>query len=113
DNPLTRFDAETRIRHADEVCTGGGIIYHPTFSGVEIDKVDTIEQPVVARVKDRLAKQGLPGTVAGILEEAKKRKVNLYPIPYNDIVAKTATQIGEPQLSKVSRTGNVLSVATS
>src|SRR5207253_3139994 len=59
------------------------------------------------------AKQGLPGTVAGILEEAKKRNVNLYPIPYNDIVAKTATQIGEHQLSKVSRIVNVLSVAAS
>src|SRR5438132_583341 len=112
-NLLDTFDAETLIRHADEVCTGGGIIYDPTFSAVEIDKVDTIEQPVVARVKDRLAKQGLPGTVAGILEEAKKRNVNLYPIPYNDIVAKTATQIGEHQLSKVLRIVNVLSVAAS
>src|SRR5437588_8428300 len=90
-----------------------GIIYDPTFSAVEIDKVDTIEQPVVARVKDRLAKQGVPGTVAGILEEAKKRNVNLYPIPYNDIVAKTAAQIGEHQLRKVSRIVNVLSVAAS
>src|SRR5438445_1218289 len=112
-NLLATFDAETLIRHADEVCPGGGIIYDPTFSAVEIDKVDTIEQPLVARVKDRLAKQGLPGTVAGILEEAKKRNVNLYPIPYNDIVAKTATQIGEHQLSKVSRIVNVLSVAAS
>src|SRR5467141_4152914 len=112
-NLLATFDAETLIRHADEVCPGGGIIYDPTFSAVEIDKVDTIEQPVVARVKDRLAKQGLPGTVAGILEEAKKRNVNLYPIPYNDIVARTAAQIGEHQLSKVSRIVNVLSVAAS
>src|SRR5256886_1398683 len=112
-NLLATFDAETLIRHADEVCPGGGIIYDPTFSAIEIDKVDTIEQPVVARVKDRLAKQGLPGTVAGILEEAKKRNVNLYPIPYNDIVAKTAAQIGEHQLSKVSRIVNVLSVAAS
>src|SRR2546430_2617227 len=112
-NLLATFDAETLIRHADEVCPGGGIIYDPTFSAIEIDKIDTIEHPVVARVKDRLAKQGLPGTVAGILEEAKKRNVNLYPIPYNDIVAKTAAQIGEHQLSKVSRIVNVLSVAAS
>jgi len=112
-NLLATFDAETLIRHADEVCPAGGIIYDPTFGAVEIDNVDTIEQPVVARVKDRLAKQGLPGTVAGILEEAKKGNVNLYPIPYNDIVAKTAAQIGEHQLSKVSRIVNVLSVAAS
>ena len=112
-NLLATFDAETLIRHADEVCAGGGILYDPSFSAVMIDKVDTIEKPVVVRVTTRLAKQGLPATVAGILEEAKRRNVNLYPIPYNDIVAKTAAQIGEHQLSKVSRIINVLSVAAS
>ena len=112
-NLLATFDAETLIRHANEVCPGGGILYDPSFSGVEIDKVDTIEHPVVVRVKARLAKQGLPATVSGILEEAKRRKVNLYPMPYNDIIAKTAAQIGEHQLSKVSRIVNVLSVSAS
>lgn len=110
---LATFDAETLIRHADEVRPGGGILYDPTFGAVEIDKVDTIESPVVVRVKARLAKQGIPGNVTGILEEAKRRGVSLYPIPYNDIVAKTAAQIGEHQLSKVSRIINVLSVAAS
>ena len=112
-NLLATFDAETLIRHADEVNPGGGILYDPSFSAVEIDKVDTIETPAVLRIKTRLAKQGLPATVAGILDEAKRRNVNLYPIPYNDIIAKTAAQIGEHQLSKVSRIINVLSVSAS
>src|SRR5205807_10436646 len=64
-------------------------------------------------VEDTLAKQALIETMTGIVEEAKKRDVNLYPMPYNDIVAKVATQIGEHQLSKVSRIVNVLSVAAS
>jgi len=112
-NLLATFDAETLIRHADEVCPGGGILYDPSFSAIEIDKVDTIEKPVVVRVKARLTKQGLPATVAGVLEEAKRRNVNLYPMPFNDIIAKTAAQIGEHQLSKVSRIVNVLSVSAS
>src|SRR5436309_344294 len=112
-NLLATFDAETLIRHADEVNPGGGILYDPSFSAVEIDKVDTIETPAVLRIKARLAKQGLPATVAGILEEAMRRNVNLYPIPYSDIIAKTAAQIGEHQLSKVSRIINVLSVSAS
>ncbi len=110
---LATFDAETLIRHAVEVGPEGGILYDPTFGAVEIDKVDTIENPVVAKVKARLAKQNIPPNVTGILEEAKRRNVNLYPIPYNDIVAKTAAQIGEHQLSKVSRIINVLSVSAS
>ncbi len=112
-NVLATFDAETLIRHADEVAPGGGILYDPTFSSIEIDKVDTIETPVVLRIKARLAKQGLPGNVSGILEEAKRRGVSLFPIPYNDIIAKTAAQIGEHQLSKLSRIVNVLSVSAS
>src|SRR5207237_3333361 len=69
--------------------------------------------PVVLRIKARLAKQGLPGTVTGILDESRKRGVNLFPINYNDIIAKTAAQIGEHQLSKLSRIVNVLSVSAS
>src|SRR5881397_827490 len=110
---LATFDAETLIRHAEEVAPGGGILYDPTFSNIEIDKVDTIETPVVLRIKARLAKQGLPGTVAGILDESRKRGVNLFPINYNDIIVKTAAQIGEHQLSKLSRIVNVLSVSAS
>ncbi len=110
---LATFDAETLIRHADEVSPGGGILYDPSFANIEVDKVDTIETPVVLRIKARLAKQSLPGTVTGILEEAKRRNVRLFPISYNDIIAKTAAQIGEHQLSKVSRIINVLSVSAS
>jgi 2-oxoglutarate ferredoxin oxidoreductase subunit alpha len=112
-NLLATFDAETLIRHADEVNPGGGILYDPSFSAIEIDKVDTIENPVVLRIKARLAKQNLLPNVTGILDEAKRRNVSLYPIPYNDIIAKTAAQIGEHQLSKVSRIINVLSVSAS
>ena len=112
-NLLATFDAETLIRHADEVNPGGGVLYDPSFGAIEIDKVDTIENPAVVRIKARLAKQNLPATVAGILDEAKRRNISLYPIPYNDIIAKTAAQIGEHQLSKVSRIVNVLSVSAS
>ncbi len=110
---LATFDAETLIRHADEVSPGGGILYDPSFASIQIDKVDSIETPVVLRTSARLAKQGLPANVTGILEEAKRRNVSLFPISYNDIIAKTAAQIGEHQLSKVSRIINVLSVAAS
>src|SRR3989442_2232426 len=112
-NVLATFDAETLIRHAEEVATDGGILYDPTFSSVQIDKVDTIETPVVLRIKARLAKQSLPVNVRGILEETKRRGVNLFPVTYNDIIAKTAAQIGEHKLSKLSRIVNVLSVAAS
>src|SRR5213596_2036530 len=79
-NLLATFDAETLIRHADEVNPGGGILYDPSFSAVEIDKVETIETPAVLRIKARLSKQGLPATVAGILDEAKRRNINVLSV---------------------------------
>lgn len=112
-NLLATFDAETLIRHSDEVAPSGGILYDPSFNAIEVDKVDTIEGPLAARIKQRLAKQGLPATVAGVLDESRRRGINLYQVPYNDIISKTAAQIGEHQLSKVSRIINVLSVAAS
>src|SRR5712692_2066015 len=41
---LATFDAETLIRHAEEVAPGGGILYDPTFASIEIDKIDSIEE---------------------------------------------------------------------
>ena len=110
---LATFDAETLIRHAEEVSPGGGIIYDPTFANVDVDQVDTIEIPVALRIKTRLEKQGLSANVQGLLEEAKRRGINIYPIAYSDLIAKTAAQIGEHQISKVSRIINVLAVAAS
>jgi 2-oxoglutarate/2-oxoacid ferredoxin oxidoreductase subunit alpha len=110
---LATFDAETLIRHAEQVSPGGAITYDPSFNNLEIDKVDTIEKHVVQRINARLDKQGLPGNVTGILEEAKRRGINVYPVPYNDIIAKTAAQIGEHQISKLSKIVNVLAVASS
>src|SRR2546428_158828 len=110
---LATFDAETLIRHAEEVSPGGGIIYDPTFANVDVDQVDTIEIPVALRIKTRLEKQGLSANVQGLLEEAKRRGINIYPIAYSDLTAKTAAQIGEHQISKVSRIINVLAVSAS
>src|SRR3989441_13093160 len=110
---LATFDAETLIRHAEEVSPGGGIIYDPTFANVDVDQVDTIEIPVALRIKTRLEKQGLSANVQGLLEEAKRRGINVYPIGYSDLIAKTAAQIGEHQISKVSRIINVLAVSAS
>src|SRR5213593_253994 len=39
---LATFVAATLIRHADEFWPRGGIIYDPTLSAIEIDKIDTI-----------------------------------------------------------------------
>lgn len=110
---LATFDAETLIRHAEVVSPGGAIVYNPSYANTEIEKVDTIEHEVRQRIGSRLSQQGLSKDVNGILQEAKKRNIRLFPVSYEDIIKKVAEKIGEPQLSKLSRIVNVLAVSAS
>lgn len=110
---LATFDAETLIRHSEVVQPGGAIVYNPAYARSEIEKVDTIEQEVRQRIGARLAAQSLPTDVSGILEEAKKRNIRLFPISYEDIIKNVAGHLGETQLSRLSRIVNVLAVSAS
>lgn len=111
---LATFDAETVIRHAGTVrANGGGIIYNSSIINTEIEKISSIENPVVSRIKSRLSEQSLSPNVSGILEEAKRRGITLYPVPYDDIISETAEKLGGGQLSKFTRIINVLTVAAS
>lgn len=110
---LATFDAETLIRHAEAVRPGGGIIYNPSLARTEIDKVDTIEDNIVEKITSRLASQGLPPNVSGILDEAKRREIQVFPVPYDQVINQTGQKIGEKQLSKLSKIINVLAVSAS
>ncbi len=110
---LVTFDAETLIRHAEAVRPGGGIIYSPSLVRTEIEKVDTLEDNIVEKIKSRLSEQGLPPSVSGILDEAGRRGIQLFPVSYDQIISRTGQKIGETQLSKLLRIVNVLAVSAS
>lgn len=110
---LATFDAETLVRHAEVVSPRGGIIYNPSLVHDEIDKIPTIEEIVASRIKSRLAQQGLCPDVTGILEEARRRGVGLFPVPFDDIISQTAEKLGGGQISKFTRIINVLAVSAS
>lgn len=110
---LTTFDAETLIRHAEAVRPGGGIIYNPSLVRSDIRKVDTLEDNIVEKITGRLVGQGFTPNVTGLLDEAKRRDIQLFPVAYDQVISQTAQKIGETQLSKVSRIINVLAVSAS
>src|ERR1700730_1570678 len=76
---LATFDAESVFRHAEVVKPGGGIIYNPALSSTTIDRVDTLEENIASGLKSRLAQQALSPDIKGILDEASRRGVHLYP----------------------------------
>ena len=97
---LATFDAETLFRHSDVVDPKGAIIYDPSLLATEIKNVKSIEDDVSEKIGARLEAQGFKANLSGIIEEASRRGITLYPIPYSAIISKTAQEFNETQLSK-------------
>jgi 2-oxoglutarate ferredoxin oxidoreductase subunit alpha len=110
---LSTFDDETVARHALEVRKDGAIVFDKDLAGNSIEDIPTIEAPVMKTLKAELDKQGLPHTINGVLEVARRRGVHLYPIPYADLLKVVAEKTGETMLSSLTRMTNVMSVAGS
>lgn len=110
---LATFDDETVARHALEVRKDGAIVFDKDLAGNKIQDIPTIEPNVLKRLKAELDEQGLPYTISGVLEVARRRGVHLYPIPYMDILKALAEKLGETSLSSMTRMTNVMSVAGS
>ncbi len=110
---LATFDDETIARHAFEVRKEGAILFDKDLTDINIQDIPTIEPNVLKSLKAELDRQGLPCTISGVLEDARRRGVHLYPIPYMDILTNLAGKLGAASLSSLTRMTNVMSVAGS
>lgn len=112
-NVLVSFDAETVLRHFDEVTTGGAIIYDSNVVETKLGEVPTIDDHAAARIQSTLEKAGLEPSVQGALEHAKRRGVALYPMPYFKLLEDFAEKMKDPSLSKLARMTNVMALSAS
>jgi len=110
---LATFDDETIVRHAFGVRKDGAIVFDKDLVDNKIQDIPTIEPSVIKSLKAELDEQGLPSTVNGVLEVARRRGVHLYPIPYMDLLKVVADKFEETQMSSLTRMTNVMSVAGS
>lgn len=110
---LVSFDAETLLRHAGSVVKGGGIVYDSELVDVKIGEVPTLDDAFRDRLVGLLEGEGKPLTVQGILDYASGRGVNLFSIPYFQLLEEFSTKIEDHSLSKLSRMINVMSLSSS
>lgn len=110
---LTTFDTETVVRHAHEVVKGGAIIYDKELKDTNISEIPTLEEEVSRDLKTKLKKTGMDYSVYGLLENAKKSGVKLYPIPYSNLLKDVGDEIKEVKLSRIARIVNVMAVSAS
>ena len=112
-NMLVSFDAETLLRHAGSVVTGGGIVYDSELVDVKIGEVPSLDDAFRDRLVALLEKRGRPLTVQGILDYASDKGASLFGIPYFQLLEEFSTKIEDHSLSKLSRMVNVMSLSSS
>ncbi len=109
---LTTFEPESLTRHALAVVQGGAIILNRKDVDVPFSRLVYLEDRVRQDLEAYLESRGLPKTTAGLLEDARERGVQVYPIPYDEITAELGRRVGVPK-AVADRALNTLAVAIS
>ncbi|NJD76896.1 MAG: 2-oxoacid:acceptor oxidoreductase subunit alpha [Candidatus Methanoperedens sp.] len=111
---LCTFDAESVVRHAWEVVPGGGIICDTDMLGTKISGIPSLSSSFFEEFNKTLDKKGIhPRTVGDLLSEVKKNNVRIYALPYLEILKEVGKEIGEEQLSRITRIINVITLGVS
>jgi len=110
---LATFDVETLVRHRFEVVKQGGIIYDPTYEATRIQDIPTLEREFADEFIAKLKEKDFGGTVADLVEDARRDGTRIYPLPYMDLLKEVAEKLGEPKLSKLTRMINILALGAS
>jgi len=110
---LAAFDAETIFRHADDVFSDGAIVYESDLVPIKVDEVPPLDDLFKERLVKYLTSKNKPLTIQGMLDEAKERGVQLYPVSFKTILSNLADETQNPKLRGMFRMLNVLAVSVS
>ena len=110
---LAAFDAETVVRHMNEVVAEGGILVDSAQLNVKILDIPTLPPEFKLEIHNFRKEKGLGETLNDWLEYAKKRNVRIFPVPYMMLLNQIGQKLGIDQISKITRMINVLTVGMS
>nr|WP_290668746.1 2-oxoacid:acceptor oxidoreductase subunit alpha [Ardenticatena sp.] len=109
---LATFEAESLARHAVNVVPGGAIVYNTADADVPFDRITYLDKRYADDLAAYLAERDLPPTTAGLLEDARRRGVQVFAFPYDEVMERLAEQRGIHK-SVAQRTINTIAVAIS
>jgi 2-oxoglutarate ferredoxin oxidoreductase subunit alpha len=112
-NLLAAFDAETVVRHVQEVVPDGGIIVDSMDMGLKVLDIPTLPPEFKVELQKFMKDNGIGETLKDVLDYAQNRSVKVFPVPYRAILAKVGKTLNIPQLSKITRMINVLTIGVS
>jgi len=113
-NLLAAFDAETVVRHVDEVVSGGGIIVDSRHLNVNVLKdIATFSEDYKAQISAFMKENDIGETINDFLSYAKQRNVLIFPVPYMDLLTQIGQNLNIEKVSLLSKMINVLSIGVS
>jgi 2-oxoglutarate ferredoxin oxidoreductase subunit alpha len=110
---LAAFDAETIVRHVQEVVPDGGIIVDSMEMGAKVLDIPTLPPEFKVELEKWMKENGIGETLKDVLDYAQRHKVQIFPVPYRAILFNVGKTLNIPQLSKITRMINVLTIGVS
>ncbi|XES76510.1 MAG: 2-oxoacid:ferredoxin oxidoreductase subunit alpha [Candidatus Bathyarchaeia archaeon] len=110
---LAAFDAETVVRHLTEVVPQGGIIVDSKEMTNKVLDIATLPPEFKAKMREFMQENGVGETLKDWLDYAQKKQVQVFPVPYLELLNQIGTKLGIAQISKITRMINVLTIGIS
>lgn len=113
-NLLAAFDAETVVRHVGEVVSEGGLIVDSRDLDVNVLKdIATFSEEYKSQVRDFQKQNGVGETINDFLNYAKTKQIQVYPVPYMDLLGQIGKQLNIEKVSMLTKMINVLTIGVS
>jgi 2-oxoglutarate/2-oxoacid ferredoxin oxidoreductase subunit alpha len=112
---LAAFDAETVVRHIGEVVAGGAVVLDERDLYVKVfEDIAPFSEEAKTQVREFMTENKIVGeTVTDLLNWAKQKNIQVYPIPYLDLLKQVGAKIGIEKVGTLTKMINVLAVAVS
>jgi 2-oxoglutarate ferredoxin oxidoreductase subunit alpha len=113
-NLLAAFDAETIVRHVDEVVSEGGIIVDSRDLDVNVLKdIATFSKDYKNQIQAFMKENNVGETINDFLNYAKQKNVQVFAVPYMDLLKQIGEKLGTEKISSLSKMINVLTIGVS
>ncbi len=111
---LAAFDAETVVRHVGEVVSEGGLIVDSRDLNTNVlQDIATFSEEYKAQIRDFQKQNGVGDTINDFLSYAKQKQIQVYPVPYMDLLQQIGKQLNIDKISMLTKMINVLTIGVS
>jgi 2-oxoglutarate/2-oxoacid ferredoxin oxidoreductase subunit alpha len=113
-NLLAAFDAETVVRHVGEVVSEGGIIVDSRDININVLKdIATFSEDYKNQIKEFMRANSVGETVNDFLNYAKQKNIQIFAVPYMDLLKQIGEKLHIEQVSALQKMINVLTIGIS